>query len=44
MLCIQQITVNKVVAWSTVQIERIVSRLRAAGETIADEDLAGSHL
>jgi len=31
---------NAVLVWNTVQIERIVSRLRAAGAAINDEDLA----
>ena len=31
---------NAVVIWNTVRIARIVERLRAAGQTILDEDLA----
>jgi hypothetical protein len=31
---------NAVLVWNTVQMGEIVARLRAAGETVSDEDLA----
>ena len=31
---------NAVVAWNTIQMQRIVGQLRAAGEPVSDQDLA----
>ena len=31
---------NAVLVWNTVLMDEIVARLRAAGETVSDEDLA----
>jgi hypothetical protein len=31
---------NAVLVWNTVQMSEIIARLRAAGETVSDEDLA----